>query len=181
MISSSTQLVFPTSARTAIDGNFFAALRTLDRGSFPSRRAFNITLSQKLSLDEHDTVSGWASFFNGDAEPQDCAWVRIFDPTGHELANPWREYSGLPTGGDSNSAPCLSATPWTHWQWEAPADGLYTVSLGVTASGNNNFPSYGFFDDICVQASSPVVQEPSALALWATGALLLVGRRLRGQ
>ena len=182
VISSSSQLVFPTFDRTATGGNFFAALHTLDRGSFPGHRNFSLTLSQQLSLDEHDTVSGWASFFfNGDYEPQDCAWVKIFDPTGHEVANPWREGSGLLNGGDSNSAPYLSATPWTHWQWEAPAAGLYTVSLGVTASGNTNFASYGFFDDICVQTSNPVVPEPSALALWATGALLLTGRRLRGQ
>ncbi len=181
VVSASTQLVLPTFARPARGGNFFAALRTLDRESFPSHRTFSITLSQQLVLEEHDTVSGWASFLNGDYEPQDCAWVKIFDLTGHEVANPWRECSGLLNGVASNSAPYLSATPWTHWQWEAPADGLYTVSLGVTASGNNNFSSYGFFDDLCVQSPNPVVPEPSALALWATGALLLAGRRLRGR
>lgn len=181
VVSTSAQLVSRTPNCLAEDGNIFAALGTLDRGNFQGERTFNVTLSQKLSLAEHDTVSGWAAFFNGDSDPQDSAWVKILDAAGNVVANPWREYSGRLNGCDLNSAPYLGVTPWTQWQWQAPADGLYTVSLGVTTSGNNNFASYGFFDDICAQASSPAVPEPSALALGATGTLLLAGRRLRGQ
>ena len=97
------------------------------------------------------------------------------------MANPWRDCSGLFNGCDINSAPLLRRHPLAALAWEARADGPYTVRLGVTTSGNNNFASCGFFGDICVQASSPVVPEPSARALWTTGALLTASRRFRGQ
>ncbi len=181
VVSSWGRQVGLSPVRHAMDGRFFAALGSLADDDFVGNGNYNITLKQTLALGAGDTVSGWSFFYNGDYEPQDCAWVRIFAPSGQEVANPWHEWSGGLIAGESSSTPHRSATPWTQWQWETPADGLYTVTLGMSTRGDDNCASYGFFDDICVQASCPVVPEPSTLALWATGALLLAGRRLRGQ
>jgi hypothetical protein len=169
------------SARQATEGRGFAGLGSLMDGHFTGNWSYNITLKQTLSLAAGDQVSGWSFFYNGDYEPQDSAWVTILDSSGQEVGNPWGESSGGLRGFDGNSTACFSATPWTFWNWEAPADGLYTVTLGLTTGGDNSFASYGFFDDIRVQTSafSPV-PEPSALALLASGALLLIHLRRPG-
>ena len=64
VLSTSAQLGHMTPARTAKEGNIFAVLGSLGFGNFPGHRTFNMNLSQKASLDEHDSVSGWASFLN---------------------------------------------------------------------------------------------------------------------
>lgn len=163
--------------RHAMDGRSFAAFGSLADGYFVGNGSYDITLKQTLSPGLGDTVSGWFFFNNGDYQSQDCAWVKSFDRSGQEVANPWHEWSGGLIAGESNTTPYLSATPWTQWQWKTPADRLYTVTLGMSTCGDDNYASYGFFDDICMQASTSVVPEPSALALWVTGALLLAGRR----
>ena len=144
----------------------------------------NPTLKQTLALGKGAALSGWASFCTdgGDDGSSDCAWVKIYDSDGREVANPWQARSGDGRGGagrDDGFVQCPSAHPWIQWEWEAPADGLYTVSLGTSSSRGDNHASYGFFNDICRQASHPAVPEPSSPALGVTGALLLAGWRRR--
>jgi hypothetical protein len=181
VVSAWGQQVGLSPVRSAMDGSCFAALGSLEDGHFVGNRSDDITLKQTVALAAGATISGWSFFYNGDYNSQDCAWVKIFDASGQEVANPWCERSGGPREGDHCSTPYLSATPWTQWQWETPADGLYTVTLGMSARGDDNCVSYGFFDDICVQAASPPVPEPTGLTLCAIGALLMAVRRLRRQ
>lgn len=154
----------------------FAALHTRPNANFTGDATYDITLSQTISLDQGDLVSGWASFYNGDPEPQDSAWVKIFDLDGNQLATPWQAMSG----SQGNVAPPLTPTPpdWTLWEWQTPAAGSYTIQVGMTTGGNNNNSSYGFFDGLMVQPATSV-PEPGSLALILAGSLLLGIRRLR--
>lgn len=153
-----------------VNGNKFATLGTLDGGNFTGNRTYNICLSQQLFLNQGDTVSGWSSFFNGDYEAQDSAWVKFQDCDGALLATPWLEHSGSRPACDFNSTPYQSATPWTQWSWQVPESGAYTLSLGMTTSGDNNYASYGFFDHIFVVPLHTPVPEPSTATLVAMGA-----------
>lgn len=166
---------FPDSEtfQLAADGKRFAALGSLASGNFVGQRTYQLSLNQSLTLAAGDVITGWASFYNGDYEAQDSAWVKVW---GHEcelLATPWRENSGSQPLQHFNATPYRTVTPWTQWFWQAPADGTYTVSLGVTTQGDNNFASYGFFDGIWktpVALPIAAVPEPSTLALLASAA-----------
>jgi len=163
----------------AIDQSQFALLGTLAGGNFASHRSYHISLSQQIDLNQGDIVSGWSFFFNGDYEAQDSAWVSFRAADGNVVATPWRENSGSQAARDFNSTPYQTATPWTQWSWQAPETGSYTLSLGMTTSEDNNFASYGGFDDIFVTPLNvpAVVPEPTAAGLLALGAA--VGARLR--
>jgi hypothetical protein len=163
--------------RSPVDGSYLAILGTAEDAFFSGQRTYNLSLSQSLWLNAGDTVSGWSSFYNGDCAPQDSAWVDILDVNGIELASPWREYSGGMSLSDPNTTPYHTATPWTEWHWQAPAAGKYTLSLGMTTSGDDNAASFGFFDNLCVQATTNPVPEPSSVSLVLIGAFLFV--RLR--
>lgn len=162
--------------RSAPDGSRFAVLGTLANGNFIGNRTYNISLNQDLSLAAGDTISGWSFFFNGDYQAQDTAWVKVLDCDGQLIATPWLENSGC----DLNASPYQAATPWSQWFWQVPEDGIYTVSLGVTTRDDDNYASYGFFDDILTIPANVPVPEPSALSMVALGiTLLAVSRRRR--
>lgn len=163
----------------AIDQNQFALLGTLAGGNFASHRSYNISLSQQFDLNQGDIVSGWSFFFNGDYEAQDSAWVKFHAGDGSVVATPWRENSGSQAARDFNSTPYQTATPWTQWSWQAPETGIYTLSLGMTTSDDNNFASYGGFDHIFVTPlnAPAVVPEPTAAVLIALGAALVAPLR----
>jgi hypothetical protein len=165
------------SSHQPVSGSYFAALGTQSDADFSGHRSYDISLSQRFTLDSGDTLLGWSFFYNGDYDPQDTAWVKVFDAGGNLLATPWLESSGGLRRSDPNSTPYRTATPWTQWQWEAPSAGNYTLFLGVTTSGDNNGASFGFFEDICLHAAALPVPEPSALALTILGVTALGARR----
>lgn len=163
--------------RSPVNGCYIAILGTSEDAFFSSQRTYNLSLSQSMWLNEGDIVSGWSSFYNGDCAPQDSAWVDISDVNGVQIASPWRESSGGMNLGDPNTTPYHTATPWTGWHWEAPAAGNYTLSLGMTTRGDDNAASFGFFDNLCVQATTNPVPEPGSSSLVLLGTILIA--RLR--
>jgi hypothetical protein len=166
---------------SAIGSSKFALLGTLARGNFAGQRTYHISLSQQFDLNQGDIVTGWSFFFNGDYEAQDSAWVKLLDSNGSLLATPWRENSGSQPDRDFNSIPYQTGTPWTQWSWQAPDSGLYTLSLGMTTSEDNNFASYGGFDHIFVTPfNAPIaVPEPTTTALLIIGAAFAAQLRRR--
>ena len=147
------------------EGNYFLTVGTLDFGFFTGDTAYDISVNQTFSLNQGESLTGAVFYFNGDYEPQDSVWVKVFDGSGNNLlATPWQEFSGGLNPNDPNSVPYLSASPWTSWQWTAPATGDYTLKLGVSTFGDNNLATFGFFDAIGVTSAVP---EPSSTALLA--------------
>jgi hypothetical protein len=166
-----------TETVTPIRGNRFAALGSLADGNFTEPRTYQISLSQTLTLNPGDSLSGWAAFFNGDLRPQDRAWVKIFDTTGNLLATPWQRESGL----HSESTPFGTVSEWTEWNWQALSSASYILRLGLTTEADNTEASYGFFDGILVSPAAIPVPEPSAAALVGLSGLALIARRQRYQ
>lgn len=163
--------------QAAIAGSKFAIIGSLANGNFTGNRTYHISLSQELALMQGDTLTGWSSFYNGDFEAQDSAWVKILDDEGRLVTTPWRENSGCVPEQHFNTTAFNSTTPWTPWSWQAPASGSYTLSLGVTTHDDNNYASYGFFDNIFVIPATLPVPEPSAFSLVALGATALAAWR----
>ena len=152
------------SALTAPDGNYFAAIGSADYGFFYSAQTYNISARQTFSLHAGDVLTGLAAFYNGDYEAQDMARVRIFDADNNQAATPWYWVSG----GDTYR----TVTPWDTWQWQAPANGNFTVDIGVTTQGDDRFASYGLFDSVGVSTVVPV-PEPSEMVLIGMGVVCL--------
>lgn len=156
-----------------MDGGSFAAVGSAASGHFTVNLTYDISVSQSFSLEAGDTLLGWAAFFNGDPFAQDTAWVNVLSGAGVSLSTPWQAVSGV-TDGSSGATAYLTASPWTLWQWEAPATGIYTLALGVTTFGDDVDASYGFFDDINV-IHPTVVPEPSSIILLAGGLISFLG------
>lgn len=163
--------------RSAIEGNHFAAIGSLDDGYFTGDCSYNITLTRSIHLFAGETISGSSFFYNGDYEAQDSAWVKILNTDGCAISQPWFESSGVATA----TTPYRTASSWVEWSWEAPEDSVYSLVLGMTTGGDNVKASYGFFDDIRVNAATPIntssVPEPSSLSLIALGATGLAALR----
>jgi hypothetical protein len=159
------------------NGDYFAALNTAADASFTGQRTYHLALSQLFWLSKGDIVTGWSSFYNGDCIAQDSAWVKIMDVHGMEIASPWHELSGSMNSGDPASTPYRSFTPWIRWEWQAPAEGSYVLSLGMTTSGDDTAASFGFFDDLCVQAAASAVPEPTSVSLLVLGVFVLANVR----
>lgn len=180
VVSSWIQQPGMSQLQAAVGGNHFAMLGTLADGHFTGNRTYNITLSRSIHLQAGETISGSAFFYNGDFIAQDSAWVKILDEEGRAIAQPWFASSGSSHMLNINSPSYRTASDWTPWSWQAPTAGDFSLVLGVTTGGDNNMPSYGFFDDICVKAAistiSPV-PEPSSFSLIALGAAGLVALR----
>jgi hypothetical protein len=164
-----------TETVTPIRGNRFAALGSLADGNFTEPGTYQISLSQTLTLNPGDSLSGWAAFFNGDLRPQDRAWVKIFDTTGNLLATPWQQESGL----HSEITPFGTVSEWTEWNWQALSSASYILRLGLTTEADNTEASYGFFDGILVSPAVLPVPEPSAAALLFLSGLALIARQRR--
>ena len=155
----------------AVEGDSFAMLSS-ESHRFVNTPAddWRITAAQAFSIEANHVLSGWSFFFNGDWTGEDMAWVKILDSAGIEIATPWIQYSGDFLPGHLNSVSWYQATPWTKWEWQAPANGTYTVLLGVSHPGGRNFSTISAHDAIRVP-------EPSVLALLSVG--LIAGLRRR--
>jgi hypothetical protein len=157
-------------------------LGSLADGRFTGNRTYNITLSRSIHLLAGETISGSAHFYNGDNIAQDSAWVKILNEDGVVIAQPWLEISGITHTSTLNATSYRAASPWTSWSWQAPTESDFSLILGVTTGGDNTMPSYGFFDDICVKASTIAISpvpEPSSLSLIALGTAGLAALRIR--
>jgi len=150
-------------------GDWFALLKTDGPGSA-------CTISQSVSLTEGQTLSGWAAFDYRDYSPyDDSAWVRVFDGTGSQVAQPW--YLGGESVCDYYDG------PWTHWSWDAPSAGTYTLEYGVVNDEESYCDSYALFDAEEGAGPEPGDDSPEPatwLLLLATGALGGWARRRRG-
>lgn len=156
--------IVSSAPRTAIDGIYVLDLEAggnhLPGAPYnPYPQIYDSYVSRSFALNSGDIISGWAFFSNGDMYEQDSGWVRIFDNSNVQIAQPWYEVSGSNPG-----APGRINTPWTHWQWTVSSSGTYTLKLGVTTMGDGLFPSDGYFDDIEV-TSVPEPQTAGILAI----------------
>jgi hypothetical protein len=171
----------PSETRLATDGLAFALIGSRQAGAFNGygiQGPFDIQLSQIVSLNAGDRLSGNAFFYNGDYVAQEQAWVRIFDATGTLVAIPWFDISGTPEnntrGGDPLSATTYeTASAWSAWSWQSLAAGQYTIALGVTTIGDNRWASYAGFDG--------VTPEPTSGSLLLLGGLFAAYRRTRAR
>lgn len=153
---------------TAKHGQHFLRVGTGNEW-FDGQGTYDIAATQKLLLHKGDTVTGWSFYYNGDFEPQDSVWVKIYDAPGKNLlATPWIEYSGNGDTGDHNAVPYTYTTDWTAWQWTAQKTGVYILKLGATTFGDNRFATYGFHDAIAVVLAGK--KKPAAAAeRWPDG------------
>jgi hypothetical protein len=138
-------------------GNYFLAFEIGGQGLLvDTSQSYTSAVSATVFFNPGDTLSGWASFADGDYVQQDSAWVKVFDDTGALVATPFQAVSG----NNPDLTPRI-VTPWTMWQWEAPASGLYTLQLGAATVGDNLDPSEAFFDDLDITR----VPEPGTIVL----------------
>jgi len=133
-----------------VDGSFFARLSTgLGAGVYT-------TVSQSVSLNATEVLSGWAAFDAGDFMPfNDDAFVRV---NGVDI---WT--SSVNSVGD------FSHSPWQFWSFAAPVTGSYTLSYGVANFGDNGSDSFAVFD------SQAVPDSGSTLVLLCSGLIVLFG------
>ena len=126
---------------TPVDGNYFAILTTV-AGDFT-------TLSQSFSLNEGETVEGWATFCCGDevyfpysaidaSDYNDYALISVLNGEGDVVAEPWYADSfdlgykiTTPEGEYTGEEVDLGPLPWEHWSWTASATGTYTLQYQV--------------------------------------------------
>lgn len=153
--------------KLAYEGQYFAQVCTGNEW-FDGQGTYDITASQTVLLHKGDTVTGAASYYNGDFEPQDTVWVKIFDRSGNLKATPYIDFSGNSEPGDNNSVPYNHISDWTTWQWTATKTGIYTVKLGATTFGDNRFATCGFHDAISIVPAGK--KKPAAAAArWKHG------------
>lgn len=153
------------------NGHRFLRMNTRANANFLGNETYNSFVSQTLTLNQGEVLSGGALFYTRDSEPLDSAWVRILDENGGLIGTPWLETSGTLSS--------LAPSDWTLWQWAAPTTGTYSLQLGMTTSGANNNASYGFFDGIAVNAVP--VPEPTVMTLGIFGGLALLTLRNRAR
>ena len=160
--------------KSAADGFRFLAMNTRGNANFLSNDTYNFSVRQNFTINSGEIISGLASFYNGDSQPDDSAWVRILDQDGQTLATLWEASSGAVM---TTLATAPAAPDWMAWQWTAVLSGSYTLQLGMTTSGANNVASFGFFDGVAISAQP--IPEPSALVLGLLGGCAVIVMRHR--
>ena len=152
------------STYTPISGTYFAELKTDGGGSYT-------TISQSLTMNMNDELSGWAAFDYQDYHPfNDNAYIEIYDSSNNLVATPWSVYG--------NDVPNYWDGPWTKWSWTAPMGDTYTILFGVANDQDSWEDSYALFDD--VKLSSPI-PEPNTIILLSAGFLFLILVGIRGE
>jgi hypothetical protein len=118
----------------------------------PPANGVAVTMSQQVQLGRGQILSGSISAFTDEyIANHDSAFVRIVDQYGSTIATPYLAFS-------DTDIPYQTSMQWTHWNWEVPTDGTYTIELGVTG-GDAQYATTLFFDGLNVSA----VPEPSTL------------------
>jgi hypothetical protein len=120
---------------------------------------YTLSIYQDLSLSAGSVVTGWARFGSGDYPGfTDNASVTCDAATVWHYDLNMLDNSGVWTDG-----------PWQSWQFVAPSDGIYRLSLNVY--GDDHLNSAGYFDNI------QVVPEPTAAQFLELvgGALMTLG------
>lgn len=160
--------------KTAADGGRFLVLNSRANANFLGNDTYDFSVSQTFNLTPGVTVSGMASFFSGDSQPNDNAWVRVLDSEGNLVASLWEATSGPTVSLLSLPQP---EPAWTSWSWSTGAPGNFTLQLGMTTTGANNDASCAFFDS--VKIAPQAIPEPSAMVLGLLGsfAVILVRNR----
>lgn len=164
---------------TPAAGYRFLLLNTRANGNFLGNDNYDLFVSQTLTLNQGEYLTGWSFFFDGDSEPLDSAWVRVRDDQGDIVALPWLATSGAPAASAPELGSLSAPYGWFQWQWAVPTTGSYTVQLGMSTSGANNNASFGLFDGVNVQTVP--IPEPTSMALAMVGGLVLVILRNRNR
>ena len=146
------------SGYSAVEGNYFAWLKTDGPGSYT-------TLTRSFYMPAGLLVEGWAAFKTDDyVGYNDNASVRIFfDSSSVPAATPW--YRDVAAVGNYGS------TSWEYWSWTVPTTGNYTVELRVANSVDSGYDSYALFD------ANEVIPEPATMSLLSMSLLGLIGFR----
>lgn len=140
-------------------GDYYATIRGNAENSW-------ITLVQTAVLEAGTKIDGAFQFdYLDEGSPYlDDAIVQIQ----HNGDNPLQ--LAYAAGADTNG--------WVYWSWTAPQAGSYTLAYAVRNIGDEDIPSYGYFDT--KQTGPNAVPEPMSLTLMAGGLAGLVLRRFKG-
>ncbi|HSA31935.1 MAG TPA: PEP-CTERM sorting domain-containing protein [Candidatus Omnitrophota bacterium] len=140
-------------------GTYFAKIQASDADTW-------IAIVQTATLEAGTKIDGAFKFdyLDEGAPHLDEAIVQIQHAG---WANPLEPYY---VAGESTDG-------WLYWSWTAPEDGSYTLSYAVKNVGDEDVPSYGFFDT--KQTAPNAVPEPMSLTLMAGGLAGLALRRFK--
>jgi hypothetical protein len=141
------------------EGAYFVLLKTDGPGSFTE-------VSQTITLNEGDTLYGWAAFDARDYFPfNDSANVEIRDTSGTILS--------VPFFADVQMVGNYGETPWTLWSWTASVTGTYKLVYRVANTGDNAFDSYALFDVLLIEVEIDIKpgSDPNSINLSSNGVI----------
>jgi hypothetical protein len=124
------------------------------------------TLSQTVTLEIGETISGYYGYRNTDDSPYvDDGYLSV---DGTHLA----DFSGAINGYGANIG-------WNAWSFTAATAGSYTLQLAVRNTIDSAVNPYAFLDNVAVTTAGSAVPLPATLPLFAggLGALGLLGYR----
>lgn len=113
-----------------------------------------VSVSQQVTVDAGDVISGWVALYTSDYPPYDwdSAFVRISDA--HAVYEPVRLTVRDAYGTDWDSPQDWQYwTPWTYWTWTAPKSGTYTISLNNRMDTQEQ--SVAVFDGVRIRPGHP--------------------------